>query len=223
MAPPTSIKLPFERIERSLKQIVRKDGNTDELRVEIGELVNNLVLNMDRIMNDVFKRFGENPTENKPNIYFPVCASSVKLDERMQQYRLSNIKAQQPKIYDAIRSVQPFAEGSPQWWKQLSQTSKTRHEGHPEIEAKKVPGLILGSEGKSIHIDRFVFDASRKMIHLDGYEIDGRTGARSKVSIRPTEMRAEILSGTDMDPVEFVSKCLEQARAMAKTIYDNTI
>lgn len=219
MAIPTSVKLALDRIEKNINSIQRREGSNDEYRVEVGEQINNLTLALDKLMNHVFSIAGSKEG-GKPNVYFPMYGSKDRLDSRLNQMKMGSLATDYPEVYAAIVDVQPFGPSSPQWWQQLHQISLKRHEDHPEINEEKTNGVRIGSPGNQIFIKDMRIDGRKAEINISGYERT-HSGLVRPIRVEAYMDTVERLESTDQDPLEFLSHCLKESRALAKRVSDS--
>ncbi len=218
MSLPLSVSLPLERIERSIASIRRIDGETERLRVEIGEIVVNMTLTLDKMMNHVFKKIG-NLEGGKPHIYFPLCDTKERLLARLQKDKMANMADAYPVLYATVVSAQSFGPGNPTWWKTLYNISSQRHEDHPEIDEVPTRGFTIKVGNDTVDFKGLELRVDGKLIQPSKVEVVRPSGIMTPVDWR--DMKSEILRDANQDPVEFVSSCLQEIKRLCREMNDN--
>jgi len=222
MAVELSISRAIDKCVKKAKELkeakhdLRKSDVKQDCEIEIGEIVNSLVLSMDKVMNAVWRSYVED-RDKKPDIYFPCEASEEKYHTRMQRYRLTHLVQVAPDLADIIYQVQPCYTGDRCWWKLLKDVAAIRHERHPDIVNPRLVTHGIGvGRGQNLHIEHLTFNNG--VMNFKGQAWDARTGQAVPIRVDYLEEVQAELAETNQNPFDFVVTASEQVSSTAKRI-----
>ncbi|MBD9573428.1 hypothetical protein [Ensifer sp. ENS08] len=214
---PQSLERGLSKIERDVTalgkmiQDARNDSQKADLEVEIGDLVVNVHLLLDKVMNAIYDKFGPNDGK-KPHIYFPCFETEQKFDDKLKQTKLNGIP---PELRDVLLSCQPFEIDTSGWWPTLYRLSQKRHEAYPQVEMKKRQSISHG--GQDLYIKKMVI-GSGGIEHFEGQAWNQTTGLPEPVRFTFTRETMKELAGTGKDPAEFLSLAAQETHRLVKKI-----
>ncbi|MDX0836865.1 hypothetical protein GOD96_12745 [Sinorhizobium medicae] len=166
-------------------------------------------------MNVIFERYGDK-TGNKPNIYFPLCATELKFQERMKTYKITMLEHANPRLYDTLQSPQPYRAGEKTWWPQLHTLARRRHEEFPRINPGSNGGIGFG-RGQNISLRNVSFRPGHISIG-EAHAWNQNTGTKEALNVNFIEAIKDELAGTGEDPISFINSCASQLESLLKMI-----
>ncbi|MBE0561760.1 hypothetical protein [Brucella anthropi] len=211
-------------IDRSLKKAKELKSAKLDLRdlnirqdceIDIGEVVNSLVLSMDKVMNAVWNSHVRDKNR-KPDIYFPCEALAEKYIARLQRYRLEHLGDVDPELEQIISQIQPFVAGDTCWWKQLKDIAAIRHERYPQIINPRVSRGVRVGAGQNLYVEHMI--VSGGVVNFKGLAWDQATGRAQQVRVDLIEEMQAELSDNNQDPFDFVLMASQNVYSTAKRI-----
>lgn len=211
-------------IDRSLKKAKDLKSAKLDLRdldirrdceIEIGDVVNSLVLSMDKVMNAVWQSYVRDKNR-KPDVYFPCEILAEKYLDRLQRYRLAHLSEVAPELEQIISQVQPFVAGDACWWKLLKDIAAIRHERYPSIINPRVSrGVGIGA-GQNVYIEHMT--VSGGVVDFKGFAWDQTTGKAQRVKVDLIEEIQAELSDNNQNPFDFLLMASQNVNSTVKRI-----
>ena len=160
-----------ELIDKQTKS--QKDPSVLKLNsVQIKNCLENLRSTLDYVAHDIIdylqKEYVKDGIvkQSPGRIYFPFGITTAAFDKSVEKYLL-NLKMYRPKIYDLVKSVQPFVNGK-NWLKNLiEEVNKIKH--HELTEQQRVDSVKLKFGNNAIEIPNS-FSAN---LNVSGCTFDG--------------------------------------------------
>lgn len=219
---PASLRIGIERSEKHAEalQRYRRDIHDAEIRAEceaeIGSVIVDLALHLDKAMNLIFSRYGSTKG-GKPRIYFPMCATEDMFAERLQKDKLSALPSESPDLFNLLLDCQPFRMGEDGWWPRLSKIARKRHETFPVVNPGQPGGIGLG-RGQDIELRNVSIDGSGKVTVGWASAWNRKTGKPESIKINFIEEIEASLEGVEVEPFEFLAKCAREVNNLVKKI-----
>ncbi|MCG6205932.1 hypothetical protein LPW26_14870 [Rhodopseudomonas sp. HC1] len=221
MSIPYSCRRDLERFEKKMLVISKMARDTTDaqydFQVDLHELIQAMSHFLDRLMDSVWTRYGKTAAgKKKPNIYFPDCDSEAAFMERLASLQLSGIDRDSPRIFRALRDVQPGLGSKGNWLRTLKKLANLKHERPLDVKKLHSDGIALGVN-QSLYIHRLSILDGR--MDFQGQAFNSRTGAPEPVKVQFVKSFHDILEIAEKDPIDFVRESIGHLKELALVVH----